>query len=79
MMFSSVALGFYRVYQLVSQPFLIAVHKTVNVISSTGIDLFVVTIISVYRVDTVSVMCYVVSFVFVVVRRIESESIFFCE
>jgi len=41
--------GFYRVYQLASQPFLIAVHKTVNVISSTGIDLFVVTIIAVFK------------------------------
>ena len=36
-------------YQLASQPFLIAVHKTVNVISSTGIDLFVVTIIAVFK------------------------------
>jgi len=41
--------GFYRVYQLASQPFLIAVHKTVNVISSTGIDLFLVTIIAVFK------------------------------
>ena len=41
--------GFYRVYQLASQPFVIAVHKTVNVISQTGIDLFVVTIIAVFK------------------------------
>lgn len=41
--------GFYRVYQLLSQPFIIAVHKTVNVISSTGINLYVVTIIAVFK------------------------------
>jgi len=43
--------GFYRVYQLISQPFLIAVRKTVNVISSTGINLFTVTVIAVYKED----------------------------
>jgi len=39
------------VYQLISQPFLIAVRKTVNVISSTGINLFTVTVIAVYKED----------------------------
>ena len=41
--------GYYRVYQLISQPFLIAVHKEINVISSIGIDLFTMAIISVYK------------------------------
>jgi len=46
--------GFYRVYQLISQPFLIAVEKTVNVVSSTGINLFTVTIIAVFKEDAAS-------------------------
>lgn len=43
--------GYYRVYQLISQPFFIAVRKAVTVISSIGIDLFAVTIIAVYKRD----------------------------
>ena len=46
--------GFYRVYQLISQPFLIAVRKTVNVVSSTGINLFTVTIIAVFKENAAS-------------------------
>eukprot|EP01083_Nonionella_stella_P316842 1151040_1 len=43
--------GYYRVYQSLSVPFVIAVRKQVNIISSVGIDLFVITIIAVYKED----------------------------
>ena len=41
-------------YQLISQPFVIAVHKTVNVVSSTGMNLFVATLIAVFRTEFTS-------------------------
>eukprot|EP01083_Nonionella_stella_P295588 1004556_1 len=44
-------LGFYRVYQSLSAPFVIAVAKQVSIISSVGINLFVLTIIAVYKED----------------------------
>eukprot|EP01083_Nonionella_stella_P048819 130317_1 len=43
--------GYYRAYQLLSAPFVIAVRKTVNVISSVGINIFMATIIAVYKED----------------------------
>ena len=52
-------------YQLISQPFLIAVKKTVNVVSSTGINLFTVTIIAVFKEDVASdleMVCYLLTF-----------------
>ena len=43
--------GYYRVYQQLSAPFFIAVSKTANVLSSVGIDLFIISIIGVYKQD----------------------------
>ena len=43
--------GYYRVYQLLSAPFVIAVRKVVNIISSVGINIFTATIIAVYKED----------------------------
>eukprot|EP01083_Nonionella_stella_P075214 204341_1 len=43
--------GYYRVYQSLSAPFVIAVRKQINIISSVGIDLFVMSIIAVYKDD----------------------------
>ena len=43
--------GYYRVYQLLSQPFIISVSKSVYVLSSTGINLMTISIISVYKQD----------------------------
>eukprot|EP01083_Nonionella_stella_P168242 567431_1 len=42
--------GYYRVYQSLSVPFIIAIQKQVNIISSAGIDLFEIAIIGVYPV-----------------------------
>eukprot|EP01084_Bolivina_argentea_P165840 288033_1 len=44
-------LGFYRVYQLLSQPFVIAVSSTVHVLGSTGINLMTMSVIAVYKED----------------------------
>lgn len=41
-------------YQLASVPFMMAVHKTVNALSQTGIDLFTVSIIAVYKENVLS-------------------------
>ena len=41
--------GVYRVYQLVSQPFVVSFQKMVNVLSSTGIQLFRMSILAVYK------------------------------
>ena len=43
--------GFYRVYQLISQPFVIAVSSVVNVLGSTDINLMTMSIIAVYKED----------------------------
>lgn len=42
-------LGFYRVYQLLSAPFVIALRSQINIISSVGINLFTITVIAVYK------------------------------
>ena len=42
-------IGYYYVYQLLSYPFIISISKTVNIISKTGISLFTLTMISVYK------------------------------
>ena len=39
--------GFYRVYPLVQQDWQLSIVKQINVLSSTGIDLFVITVVSV--------------------------------
>eukprot|EP01084_Bolivina_argentea_P143565 252052_1 len=41
--------GYYRIYQLYSAPFILAVHKTINVLSSTGISIFTITFVAVYK------------------------------
>ena len=43
--------GYYRVYQLISQPFVIAVSSVVNVLGSTGINLMTLSVIAVYKED----------------------------
>eukprot|EP01083_Nonionella_stella_P058458 153076_1 len=43
--------GFYRVYQLVSQPFQIVISKTVYVLGDVGINLLTMDIIAVYKED----------------------------
>eukprot|EP01083_Nonionella_stella_P126421 382646_1 len=43
--------GFYRVYQLLSQPFMIVVSKTVYVLSDVGINLLTMHIIAVFKED----------------------------
>ena len=43
--------GFYRVYQLISQPFAISVSKSSSIISSTGINLFTMSLVAVYKQD----------------------------
>ena len=42
-------IGYYYVYQLLSYPFTISISKTINVISQTGISLFTITMISIYK------------------------------
>ena len=41
--------GFYRIYQLLSAPFVIAVQKTIHVLQPVGIRLFTMSIIAVYK------------------------------
>jgi len=43
--------GYYRVYQILSQPFVIAVSSVVNVLGSTGINLMTLSVIAVYKED----------------------------
>ena len=43
--------GFYRVYQLLSQPFVIAISSVVNVLGSTGINVMTMSVIAVYKED----------------------------
>eukprot|EP01084_Bolivina_argentea_P055791 102218_1 len=43
--------GYYRVYQLLSQPFVISVSKTIHVLGSTGINLMTISVIAVYKED----------------------------
>ena len=44
-------LGFYRVYQILSQPFIITISSVVNVLGSTGINLMTLSVIAVYKED----------------------------
>eukprot|EP01083_Nonionella_stella_P298909 1014410_1 len=46
--------GYYYIYQLYSAPFVIAVRRTVNVLSSTGISLFTMTVVAVYKQEAQS-------------------------
>eukprot|EP01084_Bolivina_argentea_P267952 455010_1 len=41
--------GYYRVYQLLSVPFTIAISKTVNVIGAAGINVMTMSVIAVYK------------------------------
>ena len=41
--------GFYRIYQLLSAPFIVAVHKTIHVLQPVGIRLFTMSVIAVYK------------------------------
>eukprot|EP01083_Nonionella_stella_P125390 379226_1 len=43
--------GYYRVYQLLSQPFMIVLSKTVYVLGDVGINLFTMDIIAVFKED----------------------------
>ena len=43
--------GYYRVYQILSQPFVIAVSSVVHVLGSTGINLMTLSVIAVYKED----------------------------
>eukprot|EP01084_Bolivina_argentea_P181074 312767_1 len=43
--------GFYRVYQLISSPFTIGISKSSSIISSTGINLFTMSLVAVYKED----------------------------
>eukprot|EP01084_Bolivina_argentea_P023327 43508_1 len=44
-------MDFYRVYQLISQPFVIQISKSVYVIGKTGINVMTLSIIAVYKED----------------------------
>jgi len=46
--------GFYRAYQLVSAPFVVAIHKTIMVLEPIGINLFTMSILAVYKEDAQS-------------------------
>ena len=43
--------GYYRVYQLLSQPFVISIASVVNVLGSTGINLMTMSVVAVYKED----------------------------
>ena len=43
--------GFYRVFQLLSQPFVIAMCRVINVYGSTGVNLMILSVIAVYKDD----------------------------
>ena len=43
--------GYYRIYQLLSKPFVIAIEKSIQVLGSTGINVLSMSIIAVYKED----------------------------
>lgn len=45
------ASGFYRSYPLVQQDFLISINKQIDVLASTGVQLFIITIIAIFETD----------------------------
>ena len=47
----SVDTGFYRVYPLVQQDFEVSIMKQINVLSSTGTELFITSILSIFEND----------------------------
>eukprot|EP00484_Ammonia_sp_Unknown_P026491 CAMPEP_0197029876 /NCGR_PEP_ID=MMETSP1384-20130603/9233_1 /TAXON_ID=29189 /ORGANISM="Ammonia sp." /LENGTH=533 /DNA_ID=CAMNT_0042459119 /DNA_START=105 /DNA_END=1703 /DNA_ORIENTATION=+ len=53
-------LGYYRVYQLLSQPFIITINKNVYVLNYAEINLLTMSIIAVYKEDAESVFKLVV-------------------
>lgn len=52
--------GYYRVYQVLSQPFVITVNRNVYVLDSTGINVLTISIIAVYKEDGASVFKLVI-------------------
>eukprot|EP01083_Nonionella_stella_P195007 718701_1 len=44
-----IEIGYYYVYQLLAAPFVISIKKTINIMSSSGISLFTMTFVSVYK------------------------------
>eukprot|EP01083_Nonionella_stella_P096481 271266_1 len=46
---NNVDTGFYRIYQLLSAPFVVAIHKTIEVLQPIGIRLFTMSVIAVYK------------------------------
>jgi len=47
--------GYYRVYQLLSQPFVLSVKKNIQVIGAAGINLFTISVIAVFKEEDATV------------------------
>ena len=48
---SQTSSGFYRSYPLIQQDFLISINKQIDVLASTGVQLFIITIIAIFETD----------------------------
>eukprot|EP01084_Bolivina_argentea_P107624 192420_1 len=53
-MTKDVDIGYYYVYQLLSFPFVMSIKKNINILSSSGISLFTLTFVAVYKEDNES-------------------------